>query len=173
MPKKNILLALALTIVTAISVHAQQLKFGHFDSEAFLSSLPEAKSVEKVLNDEQSKMENQLVALQEDFQKQVQDYQQKANTMTAEQAQAKEAELTELQQRIYTFRQTSLQDLQKKQQELIQPILQKIRAAVEQVGANNGFIYIFERSVSSQAILFNGTQSVDVTPLVKKQLGIN
>lgn len=71
-------------------------------------------------------------------------------------------------QRILTFRQTAMQDLQKKHQELITPITQKVLQAVQQVGANNGFIYIFE----ADGVLAHGEQSVDVTPLVKKQLGI-
>lgn len=173
MPKIHLLIAAAAFFFSALSVEAQQLKFGHFDSGAFLQSMPEAATIQKTLNDEQSKMESQLVALQEDFTKQVKDYQQKSSTMTEAEARAKEEELSELSQRIQLFRQTAAQDLQKKQQELITPVLQKVQAAVQQVGANNGFTFIFERSGSAGLIVYNGQKSVDITPLVKKQLGIN
>lgn len=171
MSKIHLLLATAALSLSALQAQAQQLKFGHFDSGAFLQTMPEAQTINKTLNDEQSKMENQLVALQEDFNKQVQEYQQKAQTMPAEQARAKEEELAELSQRIQTFRQTAIQDLQKKQQELVTPLLQKVQQAVQQVGANNGFTYIFERQAG--LVVYAGVKSEDVTPLVKKQLGIN
>ncbi len=93
--------------------------------------------------------------------------------MTEAEARAKEEELSELSQRVQIFRQTAAQDLQKKQQELITPVLQKVQAAVQQVGVNNGFTFIFERSGSAGLIVYNGQKSIDITPLVKKQLGIN
>lgn len=172
MSKIHLLLAAAAISFGASNSQAQQLKFGHFDSGAFLQSLPEAQTIQKTLNDEQSKMENQLVALQEDFNKQVQKYQQESKTMTPEQARAKEEELSELSQRIYAFRTSALEDLQKKQQELVAPLLQKVKSAVQQVGANNGFTYIFEREGSAGLVVFAGAKSVDVAPLVKQQLGI-
>ena len=75
MSKIHLLLATVALSLSALSAQAQQLKFGHFDSGAFLQSMPEALNIQKTLNDEQSKMENQLVSLQEDFNKQVQSYQ--------------------------------------------------------------------------------------------------
>lgn len=171
MSKIHLLLAAAALALSSLQAQAQQLKFGHFDSAAFFETMPEAKTVQKALDDEQSKMENQIVALQEDFKKQVTDYQQKAQTMTDAQREAKEQELGELQQRIYAFRTTAMQDLQKKQQELISPLLQKVRDAVQQVGANNGFIYIFERPSGGGPVVYAGAKSVDVAPLVRKQLG--
>ena len=173
MSQIHLLLATVALSLSALSAQAQQLKFGHFDSGAFLQSMPEALNIQKTLNDEQSKMENQLVSLQEDFNKQVQSYQQKAQSMTKEQAQAKESELQEMQQRIIAFRTSAIQDLQKKQQELIAPLLQKVKDAVQQVGVNNGFTYIFEREQGAGLVVFAGSKSVDVTPLVKKQLGVN
>lgn len=172
MSKFHLLLATAALSVAALDASAQQLKFGHFDSGAFLQSMPEAATIQKTLNDEQSKMENQLVALQEDFNKQVQKYQQDAKTMTAEQQRTKEEELSELSQRIYAFRTSAMQDLQKKQQELVAPLLQKVKDAVQQVGVNNGFTYIFERETTAGLVVYAGTKSVDVAPLVKKQLGM-
>lgn len=172
MSKFHLLLATAALSVAALDASAQQLKFGHFDSGAFLQSMPEAATIQKTLNDEQSKMENQLVALQEDFNKQVQKYQQDAKTMTPEQARTKEEELSELSQRIYAFRNSAMQDLQKKQQELVAPLIQKVKDAVLQVGVNNGFTYIFEREATAGLVVYAGIKSVDVAPLVKKQLGM-
>ena len=168
---KYLLLSLASLLAFNFCALAQssQVKFGYFNSGDFIQSMPEIEQMNKTLNDEASKVESQVVALRQDFEKQVADYQKSAQNLSAEQRSAKEAELSEVNQRIQTFIETSRTELQKKQQELVAPILQKVRKAVEQVGANNGFLYIFEQD----AALFNGAKCVDVTPLVKKELGIN
>lgn len=167
----KLIVAAAAALLLCLPAQAQQKpKFGHFDSGALIESLPELKNVQKFLEQEQAKQEAQLTALQEDFSKQIQDYQAKQSSMTEDERIAKEAELQDMQQRIVTFRQTAIQDLQKKQQELIAPISQKVLMAVQQVGVDNGFLYIFEHKAGF--ILATGSQSIDVAPLVKKQLGI-
>ena len=166
----KLFIAAAAALLLCLPAQAQKLKFGHFDSGALIETLPEVKTMQKTLEQEQAKQEAQLTALQEDFTKQVQDYQAKQASMSQSEQAAKEEELQDLQQRIISFRQTAIQDLQRKQQELIKPISQKVFMAVQQVGADNGFIYIFEEKAGS--VLATGAQSVDVTPLVKKQLGI-
>ena len=166
----KLIVAAAAALILCLPAQAQKPKFGHFDSGALIESLPEVKNVQKVLEQEQAKQEAQLTALQEDFSKQIQNYQDKQSSMTEDERIAKEEELQDMQQRIVTFRQTAIQDLQKKQQELIAPISQKVLMAVQQVGVDNGFLYIFERKAGF--ILATGSQSIDVAPLVKKQLGI-
>ena len=76
----------------------------------------------------------------------------------------------DLEQRISTFNQTASADLQQKQQELLTPVIDKIRKAIEEVGAENGFTYIFD--MAAQSIIYQSPKANDVTPLVKKKLGI-
>lgn len=166
----KLIATLTAALLLCHAAEAQKPRFGHFDSGAFIEALPEIKATQKTLEAEQAKHETQLTTLQEDFNKQVQAYQAKQQTMTPAERQAKEEELQDLQQRILTFRQTAVQDLQKKQQELIAPITQRVLQAVQQVGVNNGFLYIFESK--GGLILSMGRQSEDIAPLVRKQLGM-
>jgi len=59
--------------------------------------------------------------------------------------------------------------LQKKEAELVQPILTKLEAAIKAVAEENQFQFIFDQG--TQAILF-AEQSTDVSSLVKAKLGI-
>ena len=170
MKLKTVLIAVAFALGVSTAATAQSPKFGHFDMGAFLEMLPEAKEIEKTMDAEQSKIETQLTVLSEDFQRMYKDYQQKASTMSESDRIAKEQELQELQQRVVTFRQTAMQDLQKKQQELVQPLVLKVRKAVQEIGATEGFLYIFEQK--SQLVLHAGMQSEDITPLMKKKFGM-
>jgi len=51
---------------------------------------------------------------------------------------------------------------------LFTPIQNKFQKAVEDVGAEKNFLYVFD----SQVMLFISPTATDATPLVKKKLGI-
>jgi hypothetical protein len=53
---------------------------------------------------------------------------------------------------------------------LIEPVNQRIREAIERVGKKNGFTFIFD--LGSGSIVYKADNATDVTPLVKKELGI-
>ena len=73
--------------------------------------------------------------------------------------------------RAQEFQTTSEQDMQKKQQELMAPILQKANDAITAVGQEQGFTYIFDLD-STPIPYVNETTSTDVTAAVKAKLGI-
>ena len=84
--------------------------------------------------------------------------------------QVRQSEIQEMEQRIATFQQTAYTDLQKKQQELVNPVIEKVRKAITDVATENKYTYIFD--MSSQVILYTAPNSNDITALVKKKLGL-
>ena len=60
--------------------------------------------------------------------------------------------------------------LQQKEAELFQPVMEKAQAAIEKVAKANGFTYVFD--LGAGGLLYFSEQSVDILPLVKKELGI-
>jgi len=83
--------------------------------------------------------------------------------------QTKEKELADLETRIQTFQQQADTDLQEKQVELLQPILDKAKNAITAVAKENGYTYIFD--VGTGAFLFY-EKGDNVLPLVKVKLGL-
>ena len=75
-----------------------------------------------------------------------------------------------MQQRIQGFQQTAQQDLQQKEAELFQPIMDKAQSAIEAVAKANGFTHVFD--LGAGGVLYFSEQSIDILPLVKKELGI-
>ena len=73
-----------------------------------------------------------------------------------------------LQQRIQTTYQTAQQDVQKQERELLVPIQSKMVKAIQEVGAANGYTYIFDTT----ATLYVGADAVNLMSEVKKALGI-
>ena len=130
--------------------------------------MPEVAQVKLKMDTINAQYESQLTSMQEEFQKKLQDYQSQEATMADAVKQIRQQELQEMQQRIQLFYQTAEQDIQKKQQELLAPVHEKMSKAIKAVGEREGYTYIFD----SAAMVHIGTDATDATPAVKKELGI-
>jgi len=164
--KKIIILNLLLLINVSLIA---QTKFGYIDSSELLSIMPEKKTAEGELQTFANSLESQLSAMQSEYQASVQDYQNNEASYTDLVKQDKIAEIQGLEQRIQAFNQNAQNALQKKEQELLEPILSKARNAIENVAKDGKFTYIFDASMGS--ILY-ADESENVMSLVKKKLGL-
>ena len=59
-------------------------------------------------------------------------------------------------------------DLAQMEQQLLSPMIERVRKAIEDVGKEQGYTYIFDTSTG--VTLYNGGE--DVTDLVKTKLGM-
>ena len=159
---------LIIAVLLALPIIASAQKFGHINTQELFAQMPEVAQVKLKMDTIQSQYENQLASMNEEFQKKVQDYQTQEATMAEAIKQIRQQELQEMQQRIQLFYQTAEQDIQKKQQELLTPVHEKMTKAIKTVGEREGYTYIFD----SAAMVHIGADAVDATPAVKKELGI-
>ena len=60
--------------------------------------------------------------------------------------------------------------MQNKQLELLNPLIEKVQNAVNAVGKEKGFTYIFDKAAG--AVVFIGDNAVDITADVKAKLGL-
>jgi outer membrane protein len=162
---KKILL-LSLTFLISISSFSQN-KFGYIDSQELLLLMPERKTAEEEVQTFAKSLESQLQAMTAEYQQSVQEYQANEATYTDLVKQDKVTEITGLEQRIQSFQQNAQQALQSKEQELLEPILQKARKAIEDVANEGDYTYIFDKSVGS--ILYV-KESENILDKVKKKL---
>lgn len=153
-------------LILPMALSAQ--KFGHINTQELFAQMPEVAQVRLKMDTIQGQYESQLASMNEEIQKKAQDYQAQEATMADAIKQIRQQELQEMQQRIQLFYQTAEQDIQKKQQELLAPVHEKMAKAIKAVGEREGYTYIFD----SQAMAHIGNDAHDVTPLVKKELGI-
>jgi outer membrane protein len=165
---KTLLVAVA-TLAIGVMVNAQELKFGHIDSQSVLANMPDKLAAEKQLQDEATKLEEQLKIMSNDLQQKYDEYITKRDSLPELIRATKEKEIQDADQRIQSYRQMAQQSLAQKEQQLLGPIIEKVQKAIDEGGKENGFVYIFE--LGSQIILYNSQQSVDVGPLVKAKLG--
>ena len=161
-------LIIAILCCLPLTMVAQTLKFGTINTGEVLTAMPERAAAEQQLQDLTKRYEDEFVKLQEDFQKKYQEVQAMGDTVPETIKMRRYEELPAMDQRIQSFRQVVEQDLAKKQEELFIPIQQNLMDAINAVGSENGFTYIFD----ANAAYYKGVGNEDVTPLVKAKLGI-
>jgi len=163
-------IALLMLCALPISLMAQDVKLGHINSQEILSLMPERVTIEKTISDLQSQWEKELVKMREEYYAKIKEFQDKQSTMPESIKTARQSEIGEIEQRITTFNQTASADLQKKQQELFTPVVEKVKKAINDVGAENNYLYIFD--LSTQGIIYQSPKSNDISALVKKKLAL-
>lgn len=161
---KNILAILFLLV--SVSVFGQ--KYGHCDVNAVASNLPELESVQKQLDTKTAELESRLTRMYELYQQKIESFQSSVSTMTAEEQQSSAEEIQNLEVRINEAQQNSQLELQQLEMDLKKPLFEKVKKAVEEVSAENGYTLIFD--TSSGAVLYAGGD--DVVDLVQQKLAV-
>ena len=165
---KKTLLTICLLIAGLFAAEAQN-KLGYINSNELLSVMPESSAMQEKLQSYAKGLESSLAAMQSEGEKKLSDYQQNEATMSELVKQDKVRELESIQQRILEFQQNAQESLAAKEQELITPILDKARNAIEDVAKEGNFTYIFDASTGN--ILY-AAESENILPLVKAKLGL-
>jgi outer membrane protein len=162
---------LAAALLFTGSVFAQSTpKFAHINGQELLTLMPDRDSAEAKLNAYGEDLSAQVDELHVEYNNKLQTYMQRRETFTQAIREAREKELTSLQQRIQEFEQTAQQDFQRMQGELMRPIMEKADAAIKKVAKEQGVMYVFDLSVGS--VVYFSDESIDLMPFVKKELGI-
>lgn len=153
-----------LMLMAPLATFAQ--KFGKVNTQTIMQALPEISKINGELEATAKQYENDLKSMQDELQRQNDAYEKSKATMNATAQKQKETELQTLYQKIQQTYQDNQQALQKAQQEKMQPVITKVRTAIENVGKTGGFTYIFEEG----AAIYTGTNVEDVTSKVQAEL---
>lgn len=163
-------LLLAVLVAAPLCMNAQ--KFGVINTQEIFNVMPEKATAENTLKVAGEKYESEFKNLQAAFQKKAEGYEKEAQDNKTPQA-IKDRHMQELQdeyQKIQNFQQTAAQDLQKQQDQLLAPIQTKLQNAIQAVGAEGGYTFIYDLSIPS--VIYHGTGAEDLTAKVKAKLGI-
>ncbi|MCM4155294.1 OmpH family outer membrane protein [Gramella sp. AN32] len=165
---RTLFIALALTIGATAFTNAQS-KVAHIATQDLVQSLPEYKSamdqLEKLNKTYQAEIEDMTAEAQSTFQR----YEAEAATKTEEENQKRATEIQSAQRRIQEHSANARQDLQKKENDLLRPVLEKVRAAIQKVARAKGYDYVLDSTTGTGVLLADG---YDLMPDVKKELGI-
>ncbi len=159
----------AMALVFPLALFAQNRKFGYVNTAEIIQAMPEIIQAQQTLEQYAQQLEQQLQAMMEEYEKKLSELQQNQDVWPDAVKEIKVKELTDLQMRIQEFQLKAQENLQLKQAELMQPILDKVRTAIEQVAKERGIDYVFD---ASSGVLLVMPPSDDLTPYVKQKLGL-
>lgn len=157
------------TTATTTSETVSGQKFGYINSADLIQIMPETKKAEASLAAFVKNLEKQFGSLQADYQKKVNEYQSQEKTMADVVKQTKIMAIQNLEQQMQESQMAGQQKVADKRAALFKPILDKAEKAIKAVGKENNYDYIFD--TNSGAFIYS-KESHDVTPLVKKKLGL-
>ena len=165
MKKFRTLLLIAILALGFNTVQAQT-KVGHISTDLLISLMPETKALNTELEKLSKTYENELKAEQAKLEAKIKKYQAEVGSQTDETNQQRGAEVEQGRQNLYQASQIAQQELAKKRDEKLKPILEKAKKAIDEIASEQGYTYVLE---ASTLIVANGT---DLLPLVKAKLGI-
>lgn len=166
---KAVLLAAMMMVLSIPSYGQVKLKIGHINSNDLMEVMPGRDSALKVLEAYATSLEEQLKAMNTEFQAKYDKYLADEPILVSPIKEARQQELVDLQNRIADFQETAQTMLSEKEAELVQPLIDKAKKAVEEVAKEKGYTYVFDTSIGA-LIYFD--QSDDLLPFVKEKLGI-
>ena len=168
--KKLLKVALvALCIVFAGNFAKAQSKIGYLNTNVLVDQLPEMKTLKTQMDAYSKTFSDQLTTMQAEYQSKGEAYQKSVATMTDAARTAAQTELQDLQQRITTFHDNAQRQIEQKSADLMKPIQDKVKAAIQAVAAEKGYAYVFD---SSQTELLVAPPADDLTAAVKTKLGL-
>ena len=144
--KKGFIVVLVALLAFGGSAMAQKnVKLGHINSNDLMQIMPGRDTAMALLQKEVEDLQSELEAMKKEYETQVNAYLAKKDQNNAQKL------------------------LEDRQEELLKPIVDRANAAIEEVGKENGYTYIFDAGVG--AVLYS-QDSDDIMPLVKKKLGL-
>ena len=133
-----------------------QSKIAHIDSQTLISEMPEVKEAQAQLEKLQKTYATEIDASMKEYQTKLQTYSADAQNQTQVTNDARQKELAGMEQNIQQYQQTASQDIQKKQADLLRPLIEKARAAIQKVARAQGFEYVIDGTQGGSLILSDG-----------------
>ena len=161
---KSLLIATVLFLGTSYSIHAQA-KTAHVDVNEIISKMPAMLDAQKQLEKLSATYDGEYKTMAEEYQNKIKKYDQEAGTVTDAVNQTRQTEVQDLVKRITDYRDNAQKELQKKEADMVKPLMDKIKASIQKVGKAKGYQYVLN---AADLLLTDGP---DLTADVKKDLG--
>lgn len=168
--KKFKLIAIAVVLfVAGTSLTNAQTKVAHINTQDLVEAMPEMKAAQSQLEKLQKTYDTQLKDMYKELETKAKQYDSEASTKTDEENAKRVQEVQGMQGNIQAFNQQAMQDLDKKRVDILQPILDKARQAIQKVARAQGIQYVLDSTTGGGLLLADGN---DLMADVKKELGI-
>jgi|SRR5215218_2235953 len=161
-------LALALLTVVSLPAQAQGVKVAYVQTSVLLEQAPGRADAEAQFEKETGTYRDQIKRMSDSLNAMVSSFEQRQASLAAAAREAQAKNITAKQQEYQRRTQELEQKAQGRQNELVQPILDKIKAAIEEVRVEGGYAMIFNADQGSPIVAVD--KSLNVTDRVLTRL---
>ena len=165
---KTLLIA-AILFLGAVSMANAQSKLAHINTQDLIAAMPDMKNAKNQLEKMQKTYENEIKNMATALQNTMKRYQAEAATKTDDENAKRAQEVQSTRDNILKYEQNAQQEMGKKQENLIKPVMEKARLAIQKVARAKGYQYVIDSTNGSGLILADGP---DLMNDVKKELGM-
>jgi len=145
-----------------------QDKIAYVNTQDVYKVMPETGIAESEFVKFRQSFENDLRRMEDEYNKKMAEFQQQSDSLPQTIKVRRMQELQDIRERSQTYLEQMQQEMEKKQNDLNMPIIQKIRDAIKAVSTENGYTYVLEEGY----FLYVAPNAINATPLVKAKLGI-
>lgn len=146
-----------------------QGKIGYISMPDLIQAMPETKVADTALQKYGNDLQQQIQLLTQEVQTKMSDFQAHQDTMSQVIKEVKTRELTDSQKSLQDFQTSAQTRFNQKQQELLQPIVDKAKKAIAAVAKSKGFTFVFNTGNQDLLVM---PDADDLLPQVKAYLGI-
>ena len=163
---KKLLLIAVFTLGVGGVTNAQ--KFGHVDFEKLVAEMPETKALKLAVEKLGKTYQDEITGMEKKIEAKIKKYNAEAATQTKETNEKRAIEVQQDRAQWEKARQIAYQEMQKKQADGLNPIIEKAKKAVEDVAASKGIVYVLDASMGKGLLVKKGE---DLFNAVKAKLG--
>ncbi|WP_293891550.1 OmpH family outer membrane protein [Flavobacterium sp.] len=161
---KSLLLATVLCLGTSYTINAQA-KTAHVDVNELISKMPAMLDAQKQLEKLSGTYDAEYKTMAEEYQNKIKKYDQESATVGDAVNATRQTEVQDLVKRITDYRDNAQKELQKKEADMVKPLMDRIKASIAKIGKAKGYQYVLN---VADLLLADGP---DLTADVKKDLG--
>jgi outer membrane protein len=158
--------ALALS-ASAAAAQTAPLKIGYINSQKLISEAPGAVEARTTLEKESNKHRADIALAEDSLRNQVADYQKRQLVLSADARTKEEANIRAKEEALQNRAQALEQQMQKRQTDLVKPIMDRINAVLGDIRKEGGYAIILD---SSSGAIVSGDPSLDLTDAVLAKL---
>ena len=163
---KTLLLIAVFTLGLGTIANAQ--KVGNIDFEKLVAEMTETKTLKLDMEKLGKTYQDEILGMEKELESTRKKYIAESNTQTQGTNDKRAQELQAQNAKVEQARRFAYQDMQKKQNDGLQPIIEKAQKAIDEVAAAKGVLYVLDASVGKGLLVKKGQ---DIFNAVKAKLG--
>ena len=148
MTRNNTILSMLALVLFAGAAHAE-VKIGFVDMQKAIQETAAGKKAKKELEDEFNKKKKDLDKQEADIKKKGEDFEKRSMAMNEESRNKKQTEIQNDMRKYQEQAAKSQMEIQKRERDLTQPIVTKLRSIIEDIAKKENYTAILEKSETS------------------------